>query len=195
MLKLYSHELSGNCYKARLLLSLLELEYEIIPVNLGGGEHKSPEFLKLNPFGQVPVIIDGDAIVSDSQAILVYLARRYGGEDWLPTTSEEMSQVVRWLSVAANDIQNSIAAIRKHFLLDAPIDLKSAQKKADCFLQLIDTYLSQRSWLECDRPTIADIACYPYIVLAPDGKISLTEYPNIMAWSDRIKRLPGYVSI
>jgi glutathione S-transferase len=195
MLKLYSHELSGNCYKARLLLSLLELEYEIIPVNLGGGEHKSPEFLKLNPFGQVPVIIDGDAIVSDSQAILVYLARRYGGEDWLPTTSEEMSQVVRWLSVAANDIQNSIAAIRKHFLLDAPIDLKSVQKKADCFLQLIDTYLSQRSWLECDRPTIADIACYPYIVLAPDGKISLTEYPNLMAWSDRIKRLPGYVSI
>lgn len=195
MLKLYSHPLSGNCYKARLLLSLLGLEYEIVPLNLGQGEHKSPEFLKLNPFGQVPVLSDGNSVMQDSQAILVYLARRYGGENWLPISAEEMSKVIRWLSVAANDIQNSIAAVRKHFLLNAPVDVELATKQAHNLLQLINTHLSQHSWLECDRPTIADIACFPYIVLAPEGKISLAEYPHIIAWSDRIKQLPGYVSI
>lgn len=90
MLKLYTHELSGNCYKVRLLLSLLGLEYEMIPVDLGKDEHKTPEFLKLNSFGQVPVIIDDNAIVSDSQGILVYLARRYGAENWLPISAEEI---------------------------------------------------------------------------------------------------------
>lgn len=138
MLKLYSHELSGNCYKARLMLSLLKLEYEIFSVNLGEGEHKTPEFLKLNPFGQVPVLLDDDTVIPDSQAILVYLARQYSTEDWLPTSAQEMSKVVFWLSVAANDIQNSIAAVRKHFLMNTSIDVESAQKKGHHLLQLID---------------------------------------------------------
>ncbi|NMG08676.1 glutathione S-transferase [Brasilonema sp. UFV-L1] len=122
----YDVELSGNCHKVRLMLSVLGLEYELVPVVLKGGEQKTEEFLKLNPLGQVPVLRDGDVVIRDAQAILVYLARRYGGEDWLPTEAESMSQVVQWLSTAANEIQHGVAALRKHFLLNAQIDFTYA---------------------------------------------------------------------
>jgi glutathione S-transferase len=80
MIKLYGHELSGNSYKVKLLLSLLALDYEWIKVDLMVGAHKQPEFLALNPFGQLPVLVDGNTVLSDAQAILVYLARQYGGD-------------------------------------------------------------------------------------------------------------------
>lgn len=195
MLKLYDLTLSGNCYKVRLMLSLLGLEHELVPVNLQAGEHKSSAFLQLNPLGQVPVFIDGDVIIRDSQAILVYLARRYGGEDWLPIEAEAMAKVGQWLSTAANEIQQGIAAARRHFIINAKIDLDLAQSKAYRVLQVMDEHLQERNWLECDRPTIADIACFPYIALAADGKITLKEYPHVIAWINRIMQLPGYVGM
>lgn len=193
MIKLYDFELSGNCYKIRLMLSLLGLEYERVIIALNKGEHKTEEFLKLNPLGQLPVLKDGDIVIRDSQAILVYLARRYGGEDWLPLEAEPMSQVVQWLSVAGNEIQHGVATVRKHFLLNAKIDLEQAQNKAYQTLQMLDKHLSEHLWLECDRPTIADVACFAYVALAPDGKISLEPYPHVVGWIKRIKQLPGYI--
>lgn len=204
MIQLYDVELSGNCYKVRLMLSLLGLEYERVPIALNKGEHKTEEFLKLNPLGQVPVLKDDDVVIRDAQAILVYLARRYGGEDWLPTEAEPMSKVVQWLSVAANEIQHGVAAARLHFLFNAKIDLEQAQNKAYQTLQILNKHLSERLWLECvdaerlaarHRPTIADVACFPYVALAPDGKISLEPYPHVVGWIKRIKQLPGYVDM
>jgi glutathione S-transferase len=178
------------------MLSLLKLEHELVPVNLQAGEHKSAAFLQLNPLGQVPVLTDGDVVIRDSQAILVYLARCYGSEDWLPIEAEPMSKVMQWLFTAADDIQNGLAAARKvHFLFNQQIDLEQAQRKAYGILQAINEHLQERKWLECDRPTIADIACFPYVGLAPDGKISLADYPNVIAWIERIKLLPGYVGM
>ena len=98
MMKLYGHEMSGNSYKVRLLLDLLNLDYEWVKVDLMKGAHKSPEYLTLNPFGQVPLLIDGETRLADAQAILVYLARQYGGDEWLPTEALPLAQVVRWLS-------------------------------------------------------------------------------------------------
>lgn len=195
MIKLYDHELSGNCHKVRLMLSLLGLEYKIIPVDLISGKQKSPEFFELNPLGQVPVLTDGDLVLRDSQAILVYLARRYGGEDWLPVQAEPMSKVMQWLSTAANDIQNSLSTARLYYLFNLEIDLDLVQQRAHGVLQVIDELLAQQSWLELDHPTIADIACYPYVGLAPDGRISLEPYPHVIAWIDRIKKLPGYIGM
>ncbi|NJM73550.1 MAG: glutathione S-transferase family protein [Scytonema sp. RU_4_4] len=196
MIKLYDVNLSGNCHKVRLMLSLLGLEYERVPVALNKDEHKTEEFLKLNPFGQVPVLRDGDVVIRDAQAILVYLARRYGGEDWLPTEAEPMSKVMQWLSTAANEIQHGVAAARLHFFLfNAKIDLELALQKAHQTLQILDNHLSECSWLECNSPTIADVACFPYVALAPDGKIFLETYPHVMAWIERIKQLPGYVGM
>ena len=195
MLKLYDAELSGNCHKARLMLSLLRLEHELVPVRLQEGEHKSPQFLEMNPLGQVPVLMDGEVVIRDAQAILVYLARRYGGEDWFPLEAEPMAKVVQWLSTAANDIQHGLSAARLYYLLNAKVDIDQAQKKAHQVLQVLDKHLGERKWLECDRPTIADVACYPYVGLAPDGKVSLEAYPNVIAWIERIKQLPGYISM
>jgi glutathione S-transferase len=195
MMKLYDFELSGNCHKVRLMLSLLGVEYETIPVALLQGEQRSPEFLKLNPFAQVPVLVDGDVVIRDSQAILIYLARKYGGEDWLSTEAEAMAKVVQWLCFATNNIQNSLAAARIYFLFKGTADIESVQAKSRQTLKTLDEYLQNRNWLEGDRPTIADIACFPYIELAPDGKIELDPYPNVIAWLDRVKKLPGYVGI
>jgi glutathione S-transferase len=195
MLKLYDFKLSGNCYKIRLLLSLLKLEHELIPVDLKSGEQKTPEFLKLNQWGQVPVLVDGNIVLRDSQAILVYLARRYGQESWLPSDPEEMSLVIQWISTAVHDIQQGFAAARVYHLFGRQLDIETATARAYGVLKVINQHLAQHQWLELDRPTIADIACFPYIALAEDGKISLDDYPNVVDWINRVKQLPEYVGM
>lgn len=196
MIKLYGHELSGNAYKAKLLLSLLGIEHEWIKVDLMKGEHKSPEFLSLNPFGQVPVLVDGDTIVSDAQAILVYLARRYGGDQWLPVDAVPLSQVVRWLSTTAGEVRQGPESARLYYLFNATsIDIERATQKAEFILAQLNQHLSDREWLELERPTIADVAVFPYVALAPDGKISLQPYPHILAWIEQVKKLPGFVGM
>ncbi|MBE9230095.1 glutathione S-transferase [Phormidium sp. LEGE 05292] len=193
MIKLYGHEMSGNSYKVRLFLELLNLEYEWVKVDLMKGEHKSPEYLALNPFGQVPLLVDNDTKLADAQAILVYLARQYGGEEWLPLDALSLAQVVRWLSTTAGEVRQGPENARLYHLFGATsINIDRAHQKAELILIQLDKHLSTRTWLEFERTTIADIAVFPYIALAPDGKIDLTPYPNVLAWIDRVKQLPSY---
>jgi glutathione S-transferase len=194
MIKLYGHELSGNSYKVKLLLSLLGLEFQWIKIDLLAGEHKSPEFLTINPFGQVPVLIDGETILADAQAILVYLARQYGGETWLPLDAISLAQVVRWLSTTAGEVRQGLENARLYYLFNATnINIDRANQKAAHILTQLDKHLSDQQWLEFDRPTIADVAVFPYIALANDAKITLTPYPSVLKWIDRVKQLPGYL--
>ena len=194
-IRLYDFELSGNCYKVRLLMSLLKLEYESVSVNLKTGEHKSAEFLRLNPLGQVPVLADEDFVLADSQAILVYLARKYDAE-WLPNDAESLSLVMRWLVISASEISCSLAVARRFYLFNSSkIDLETATQKSLIVLQQLEQHLNGRKWLELDRPTIADVGVFPYVALAPDGKIDLEPYPQILAWCDRLKQLPGFISM
>ncbi|MEG4343869.1 glutathione S-transferase [Microcoleus sp. A003_D6] len=195
MIKLYGHEISGNSYKARLMLSLLNLEYEWIGVDLMGGKHKSPEYLAMNPFGQVPLLVDGETQLADAQAILVYLARQYGGEQWLPLDALPMAQVIRWLSTAAGEVRQGPENARLYYLFGAGtnINIERATQKAEFILTQLDRHLSTRTWLEFEHPTIADAAIYPYIALARDGKIELDAYPNVLNWIDRVKQLSGYI--
>uniref|UniRef100_B8HSG5 Glutathione S-transferase domain protein n=1 Tax=Cyanothece sp. (strain PCC 7425 / ATCC 29141) TaxID=395961 RepID=B8HSG5_CYAP4 len=194
MIKLYGHELSGNSYKARLFLELLNIDYEWIKVDLSKGEHKSPEYLALNPFGQVPLLVDGETTLADAQAILVYLARQYGGEQWLPTEALPLAQVVRWLSTTAGEVRQGPENARLYYLFGTTsINIERAHQKAELILMQLDQHLSDRHWLEFERPTIADVAVFPYIALAPDGKIDLAPYGNVRAWIDRVKQLPGYM--
>lgn len=197
MLKLLSHELSGNSYKVRLLLSFLKLNYQVIRIDLIKEEHKKPEFLKINPMGQVPVLIDGETIISDAQAILVYLARKYSDQTWLPTDAKSLSLIVRWLSTTAGEIRQGVEFARLFHLFSVveTIDIKVATQKSHFILKQIEQHLSDRLWLELARPTIADIAVFPYIFLASEGQISLAEYPNIQCWIERIKQLPNFVGM
>lgn len=196
MIKLYGHEMSGNSYKARLFLKLLNLDYEWIKVDLIKGEHKSPEYLALNSFGQVPLLVDGDIKLADAQAILVYLARQYGSEQWLPLDALPLAQVIRWLSTTAGEVRQGPENARLYNLFGATsINIERAHQKAEYILTQLDQHLSTRTWLEFERPTIADVAVFPYVALAPDGKIDLTPYPNVSAWIERVKHLSGFVGM
>ena len=196
MIKLYGHEVSGNTYKARLLLSLLKIEHEYVQIDLMKGAHKSPEYLELNPFGQVPTLQDEELVFQDAQAILVYLARRYGDENWLPNQAEPMSRVMRWLSTTAGELRQGPEHARLYHLFGVKrINIERATEQSNFILKQIDHHLRDRNWLELNHPTIADIAAFPYIALAPEGKISLQPYTNVAAWIERVKGLPGFVGM
>lgn len=195
MITLYDMSLSGNCHKVRLLLSLLELPYQTQPVDLRGGEQRSPDYLQRNPFAQVPVLDDDGLIIRDSQAILVYLAKRYGGEQWWPDDAYQLAQVVAWLSTAANEIFHGPAKLRVHHKFGRNIDTAMAQQTAEKVLGIIDRHLQSRVWLVGDSVSIADVAVYPYLALAPEGGLDIATYPNIVAWFQRIRALSGYVAM
>ena len=192
-MKLYDVDASGNCYKVRLLASLANIELERAPVDLQKGEHKQPAFSRLNPLGQVPVLEDGSQVIRDSQAILVYLAGLYGGLAWWPAHAEGQAEIMQWLSFAANEVDHSLCAARLVEKFGADLDQSAALAKAPGVLTLLDQHLEQHDWLALGRPTIADCAVYPYVVLAPEGGVDLTPYTHISRWMTRIEALPGFL--
>ncbi len=193
--KLYDLELSGNCYKVRLLSSLIGLPLEIVPVDFLAGEHKKPPLIAMNPFGEIPVFQDGDVVLRDSQAILVYIARKWGGESWLPSDPLGMARVCEWLMTAENEIARGPNDARLHDKFGYSLDVGLARQKAHRILGLMEAHLSQHSWLALGRVTVADIACMPYVALGHEGGVPLDDYPAIRAWVGRIKALPGYIDM
>ena len=194
-IKLYDLELSGNCYKIRLMLSLLGVDYQRVPVDFMGGEHRSQAMLEKNPFGELPVLVQGDLVLRDSQAILVYLARRYGNSDWLPTEPAAMARVMEWLMVAENEIARGPNDARLHDLFSYRLDVTAARDRTRRILRILERHLGRRSWLALDRPTIADIACFPYVALSHEGGVDLAPHPAIRSWLERIKTLPNFIDM
>ena len=191
---LYSFPLSGHAHRVTLLLSLLGLPYRRVDVDLRGGEHKQPPFLALNAFGQVPVLEDEGAVIADSNAILVYLAKRYQGQArWLPEDALGAAAVQRWLSVAAGQLASGPNAARLATLFGVPDPGGAAQARAHALLAVMDAELDRRDWLAGEAATIADVACYAYVALAPEGNVSLQDYPRVRAWLARVEALPGFV--
>ncbi|MGX9936920.1 glutathione S-transferase family protein [Advenella kashmirensis] len=196
MITLYDLAASGNCHKVRLLLSLLGVQYHSRAVNLMDGEHKLANFLQMNPFGQVPVLVDGDVILRDSQAILVYLAKQYGDHGWLAADDPiAMAQVTAWLSTAANEVARGPNDLRLHYKFGRQLDLVAAQQITERLYGIVEQQLQASGWLVGDHITIADIAVYPYIALSPESQVSLASYPALLAWVGRIQALPGYVGM
>jgi glutathione S-transferase len=193
--KLYDLEVSGNCYKVRLLCSLLGVPLEVVPVDFLAGAHKKPPVIELNPFGELPVFQDGDVVLRDSQAILIYIARKWGGEAWLPADPAGMARVCEWLMVAENEIARGPNDARLHDKFGYQLDVDLARAKAAKVLTVMDQHLTSRSWLALGRPTIADIACMPYIALGHEGRVTLEPYPAVAAWVARVKALPGFISM
>jgi len=192
--KLYYHPLSGHAHRARLFLSLIGVPFELVEVDLAGGAHKKPDFLKLNRFGQIPVLEDDGTVISDSNAILVYLAKKYRKTDWLPETPAGAAAVQRWLSVAAGQIAFGPAAARLINLLGAKFNPEEVIGRAHAVLKVIDEELKDKSWIAASNPTIADVALYSYIARAPEGNVDLSGYRNVDAWLKRVEALPGFVA-
>ena len=191
-LTLYRFPLSGHAHRAELFLSLLGLPAQLVDVDLRQGAHKRPEFLELNPFGQVPVLRDGEAVIADSTAILVYLARQYA-PDWLPTDPLQAAQVQCWLSAASGPIAAGPARARLITVFGARYNAEETIAQAHALLRVVESELAGRAWLVGERPSIADIAAYTYIAHAPEGNVDLSPYPALRAWLQRIEALPGFV--
>ena len=182
---------SGHAHRALVFAKLAGIANETVQVDLTAGAHKSPEFLAMNPNGQVPVLEDGDVVVSDSNAILVYLARTYA-PDWMPTDALAEANVQRWLTLAAGEIAFGSCAARLITVFGAPLDPDFAAATAEKAMQKLEQGLDGRDWLVGNRPTIADVATYSYTAHAPEGNVSLEPYPNVRAWIARFEALPNF---
>ncbi len=194
-IKLYGVPLSGHCHRVKLFLHLLGVKYEQIDAN--ADVRATAEFRKLNPLGQIPVLIDGDLVISDSNAILVYLAKRYAADStWLPQDAMGAAQVQRWLSIAAGELRYGPANARIYALWKMGKDdpVRAAEIGRD-LLGFMNQHLASRDYLASEYPTIADLACHSYVAHAPEGGIPLDEYPAVRAWLARIEKLPAFVAM
>lgn len=192
-IKLYGLPVSGHTHRVVLLLNMLQLPYEFIEA--GANVRRSEAFLKLNPLGQIPVLIDGDLVLGDSNAILTYLSTRYAAKShWYPTEAVAIAQVQRWLSIAAGEVRYGPASARMTALWSMPgeVDPTLAEKIATRLFTMMEGHLSQHQWLATQNVTIADLACYSYIAHASEGRLSLAAYPAIRAWLQRVESLPHF---
>lgn len=188
------HPLSGHAHRIELFLSLLGVPAELVFVDLAKGAHKSPEFLAMNPFGQIPVIDDNGVVLSDSNAILVYLAKKHDPAGrWLPDDPLGAARVQRWLSVAAGPIASGPATARLITVFGAPYEAEPTIARSHALLAVIEQELAQRPFLAGDQATLADVAGYSYIAHAPEGNVSLEPYPQVRVWLARVEALPGFV--
>jgi glutathione S-transferase len=194
-IKLYNFPRSGHSHRVELMLSLLQLPTELIFVDLVKGEHKQRDFLAINAFGQVPIIDDQGVVLADSNAILVYLAKKYGNGRWLPDDPVGAAKVQRWLSVAAGPIAFGPARARLITVFGGSYNAEEVIAYSHALLKVIDHELANTAYLAGSEPTIADVAAYSYIAHAPEGNVSLEDYANIRAWLARIEALPGFVGM
>ena len=192
MITLYDYELSGSCYKVRLFLHILGVDYRPEPVDFLAREHKGDAFLAINPLGELPVLEDQGVRLRDAQAILVYLARCYdGSRQWYPEDAISMGLISQWLATAGGELM-SIAAARLVKGLNYPLDLDRLHDAARRVLSILNAHLASRSFLELERPTIADIACFPYSALAHEAGLDLAPYPHLVAWISRMRGIERF---
>lgn len=192
-MQFYDLELSGNCYKVRLFVALAGIELELVPVDLSTGEQKSGAFTALNPWQEVPVLIDGPTVIRDSQAILVCLAAKLETRNWWPEDGRSQALIMEWLSIAASEVRNGPNTARLIRKFGYPLDMEAAIRWTNRLLPRIDAYLTTHDWLALGRPTIADCAVFPYLALAPEGGIDLTPYRALRHWFDRVRAQPGFM--
>lgn len=190
-LRIHGFPLSGHSHRVLLLANLAGIDHESVVVDLPRGEHKQEAFLAMNPAGQVPVLQDGEQTISDSNAILVYLARKYA-PDFLPTNPVEEAEVQKFLTLAAGEIAFGPAAARLITVFNAPLDAATCQAIAGKVFAKLDAHLEGRDFLVGNKPSIADVAIYSYTAHAPEGGISLEPYPNLRRNLQNIERLPGF---
>ena len=201
-LRLHRHRISGHAHRVELLLSLRALRYELVDVDLLAGAHKTPDFLKVNPFGQGPVLEDGEQMLADSSAILVYLALRYDrARSYYPEDPARAAEVMRFLPVAQDPLAYGPAASRVSALFQRDYDLEKAKSEG---AKLLDAHLEARAAGVSDRdrvffvgdaPTLADVALYAYVAHAPEGGVPLTPHSHLLAWTARMQALPRFVSL
>lgn len=196
MLRVHSTMPSINGYKVRILLSMLDVPYELVDIDMYGGEHKREPFLSLNPFGQMPAMEDGDYTIADSHACLVYLARKHDSSNrWLPVDAEREAKVAEWLSKSANEVHQGPWMKRAKIRRPDAIKLPDEEIDARCdhVLGIMDGHLAGREWLALEHPTIADVSCFSPISMLKISGYDTDKWANVTGWLDRFRALPGAI--
>lgn len=199
MLKLYDHPLSGNCYKVRLALNQLGVQYEREFLDIFKGEHHTPEYEELNPNRKIPVLIDGDFHMWESNAILLYLGKKYSPNRLYPEDINTFGAMAQWLFFGKTSVDPNLAVARYFTKFVSPenrneSELNRLRTQGNAVLTIMDNRLEHSDFL-AGVYSIADIACYPYVSMAPEGGVDLSPYPSVMLWCDRIKSQPGYITM
>jgi len=199
MIKLYDHPLSGNCYKVRLTLAHLSIEYEKIPVDIFQGEHHSDEFTELNPNRKIPVLCDGDLTLWESNAIVMYLGKKFSPNEIFPEDPGTFGLVSQWILFGKTTLDPNLAMARYMTKFLDPQDrneqeLNKFRVQGKAALTILDDYLAVNQFL-AGNYSIADIACYPYVYLAQEGRIDITKFGAVNDWRERVSAQPGYVSM
>lgn len=196
-LTVYGDIYSGNCYKVKLLLCRLGIAHDWVPVDILAGESRTPEFLTLNPNGRIPVLVDADRVLSESNAILHYLAH---ATVWLPTDPYAHAQVLQWQFFEQYSHEPCIATSRYivRYLGSPPSRQAELEAKRDggyAALGVMEQHLGERDYFVGTAPTIADISLYAYTHVAHEGGFSLANFPRVRAWLERITAAPGHVTM
>ena len=198
MLRLHDCAFSGNAYKVRLLLTLLGLPFERIEYDILTGATRTPEFLRLNPNGRVPVLeFEDGRVLAESNAILAYLA---DGTRFVPADRFERALVLQWLFFEQYSHEPNIATLRfwvTHGLIDEerrPL-VEGKRRWGYAALDVMERHLARRRYFVGERYSIADIALYAYTHVAGDGGFDLARYGNVRGWLDRVAAEPGHIPI
>ncbi|WP_296106250.1 glutathione S-transferase family protein [uncultured Agrobacterium sp.] len=197
---LYDYILSPSCYKARLMAALTGIKLTLRAVDFHpGAEHRSPELLALNPAGSIPILVDGDLVLTESCAILVYIAGK-SAPAWLGSSEPTIAaRIQQWLSFSAR-LTASLGGARLQEMLHRPGDIDAFRSSGVIALReleaaLFEQRLKGEAFVVGNSPTIADIACFPYVALAPDGGVSLDAYPSMRLWMRAIRSLDGFIEM
>lgn len=193
---LYDSIISGNCYKVRLLLAQLGIEYERLEVSVINRSKRAEVLGGLNPALRVPtLVLDDGRPLGESNAILFYFAQ---GTQYLPEERFELAQVLQWQFFEQYSHEPYIAVPRfwRHAGIEpGEAELAAKQSGAAAALAAMDKHLQKRTFLVAERYTVADISLYAYTHAAPEGGFSLEPYPAIRAWLQRVAAQPGHVRI
>ncbi|MEP0964621.1 MAG: glutathione S-transferase N-terminal domain-containing protein [Roseobacter sp.] len=195
-LTLYDVPKSGHCHRVRLAAALMDLDLNLVPVMEMEGQRQGAEYLAINPLGQVPTLVDGNATVRDSIAIIQHLERTHAsGQGWMPTKSEHLAEVDEWFAIAAGVMFRGPNMARLIKLFKMPGDHDAAVAMSTKVFELMENHLADRTWLVGDRATLADVACYSYVAVSNEGELDLAPYPNVRNWLACIEGLDGFVDI
>jgi glutathione S-transferase len=199
MIRLHDNLSSGNGYKARLLLAQLGVSYERVEYDIDRAETRTPEFLRMNPNGRVPVLeLEDGRFIPESNAILFYLAE---GTQFLPDDRFERAQVLSWAFFEQYSHEPNIASPRYWITHNLPMTeerrvmLEPKRKLGYAALGVMEGHLKDREFFVGDRYSIADIALYAYTHVADEGGFDLGSFPSINAWLGRVAAQPGHVPI
>jgi len=186
----------GPTRSLRALWGLKELDadFEFVPVNLLAGEHKRPEFLRLNPAGKIPVLVDGDLVIPESAAILLYLTDKYRDKGLLPESLAERAHVYRWLMFAVTELEEPLWRITRHTALypedkRLPADIALAKGEFTAMAAVLERHLEGRQYIVGDRITIADCVAAHLIDWANEFKL-IEGFPQLRAYLTRMYARP-----